>query len=179
MSDGVTQSRLAVLLFTDVVGSTDLKSKIGTSAYTRLLSRHNDLFESLCKRFDGGEILKHTGDGFMASFADASSAIHAAVAIQKSLTAQNQGMPDNPIQVRIGMNAGEPVDEGSDLFGAAVQLARRVCDAADAERIFVSAWHEPKGDTQKIKEQNLANPLWVQLKGQKQDVSDVVWVSSV
>lgn len=61
----------------------------------------------------------------------------------------------------------------------AVDLSQEQISSLDAERIFVSAWADPKGDTQKIKEQYSANPLWGQLKGQKQDVSDVVWVSSV
>ena len=61
----------------------------------------------------------------------------------------------------------------------AVDLSQEQISSLDAERIFVSAWADPKGDTQKIKEQYSANPLWGQLKGQKQDVSDVVWASSV
>jgi iron complex transport system substrate-binding protein len=61
----------------------------------------------------------------------------------------------------------------------AVDLSQEQISSLDAEQIFVSAWTDPKGDTQKIKDQYLANPLWGQLKGQKQDISDVVWVSSV
>ncbi|RAS60246.1 iron complex transport system substrate-binding protein [Lentzea atacamensis] len=70
--------------------------------------------------------------------------------------------------------AGQPTSEK-----IAVDLSREQISSLDAERIFVSAWTDPKGETEKIKEQYLANPLWSQLKGQKQDVSDVVWVSSV
>lgn len=61
----------------------------------------------------------------------------------------------------------------------AVDLSQEQIFSLDAERIFVSAWTDPKGETEKIKQQYLANPLWGQLKGQKQDISDVVWVSSV
>jgi iron complex transport system substrate-binding protein len=61
----------------------------------------------------------------------------------------------------------------------AVDLSQEQISSLDAERIFVSSWADPKGETQKIKEQYSANPLWGQLKGQKLDVSDVVWVSSV
>jgi iron complex transport system substrate-binding protein len=61
----------------------------------------------------------------------------------------------------------------------AVDLSQEQISSLDAERIFVSAWTDPKGETEKIKQQYLANPLWGQLKGQKQDISDVVWVSSV
>lgn len=69
---------------------------------------------------------------------------------------------------------GQPTSEK-----IAVDLSQEQISSLDAERIFVSAWADPKGDTQKIKDKYLANPLWGQLKGQKQDVSDVVWVSSV
>ncbi|MGW4212801.1 ABC transporter substrate-binding protein [Lentzea sp. NPDC004789] len=61
----------------------------------------------------------------------------------------------------------------------AVDLSQEQISSLDAERIFVSAWADPKGDTQKIKQQYSASPLWGQLKGRQQDVSDVVWVSSV
>ena len=60
------------------------------------------------------------------------------MAIQKGFKLHNDRLPDRPIEVRIGMSAGEPVDEGQDLFGASVQLARRVCDAAGAGQICVS-----------------------------------------
>jgi iron complex transport system substrate-binding protein len=60
-----------------------------------------------------------------------------------------------------------------------VDLSQEQISSLDAERIFVSAWADPKGDTQKIKEKYSANPLWGQLKGRQQDVQDLVWVSSV
>ncbi len=86
----------------------------------------------------GGRIIKHTGDGFMAAFGSATAAIRTAIGIQKSFRVHNERMPDMPIHVRIGMSAGEPVDEGEDLFGGTVQLARRVCDSAGAGAVFVS-----------------------------------------
>src|SRR5437667_1110563 len=71
-------SRLAVLLFTDLVRSTELKSRLGTGGYTPLLERHNQLFESACAQLRG-EVLKHTGDGFFAAFTTASDAVRAAL----------------------------------------------------------------------------------------------------
>jgi adenylate cyclase len=50
----------------------------------------------------------------------------------------NRRLPERAIRTRIGISAGEPVDQGEDLFGATVQLARRVCDAAPSERIYVA-----------------------------------------
>ena len=71
----------------------------------------------------------------MGSFATASGALECAVAIQRAVTAQEG---DTPLRVRIGLNAGEPVAEEEDLFGTAVQLARRICDRAAPSEILVS-----------------------------------------
>jgi len=73
----------------------------------------------------------------MASFVSASHAIECAIAIQRGVAAHNQGNPDGAIGVRVGLNAGEPVVEEQDLFGAAVILARRVCDIANAGQILI------------------------------------------
>ncbi len=60
--------------------------------------------------------MKHTGDGIMASFPSAVSAVEASLAIQRELEG-------GEVRVRIGINAGEPIAEDDDLFGTAVQLA--------------------------------------------------------
>ena len=70
----------------------------------------------------------------MASFSTASAALECAVAIQRAVAERNE--PD--LQVHVGINAGEPVAEDADLYGTAVQLARRICDEADAGEILVS-----------------------------------------
>ena len=73
----------------------------------------------------------------MASFYDASAAVACAVEIQKKLASYNKNS-ENPIHVRIGIHAGEPVEEGDDLFGSAVQMAARICAIAQADAILVS-----------------------------------------
>src|SRR5215207_8271543 len=78
-----TASRLAVLVFTDIVNSADLKNRIGATAYTPQLERHHQLFEAACSAF-GGTVLKHTGDGFLASFSVVSDAVRAALRFQQS-----------------------------------------------------------------------------------------------
>jgi adenylate cyclase len=70
----------------------------------------------------------------MASFPTASGALDCAIAIEGAVADRN----DPDLQVHIGVNAGEPVAEESDLFGTAVQLARRICDHAEAGQILVS-----------------------------------------
>ena len=80
----------------------------------------------------------HTGDGIMASFVSAARSVECAITIQRGLFAHNEQGPETPINVRIGITAGEPVAESEDLFGAAVQLASRICDCAEAGEILVA-----------------------------------------
>ena len=125
------------VLFTDLVASTPMTQQLGDAEATRLLRVHDHM---LRREIDSqrGRVIKHTGDGFMVTFPSASAAIRAAVAIQQCLRGHNSRNTAQPLRVRIGISAGEPVDDGEDLFGATVQLARRVCDAAPAEGIWVA-----------------------------------------
>ncbi|MDZ4277798.1 MAG: adenylate/guanylate cyclase domain-containing protein, partial [Dehalococcoidia bacterium] len=87
----------------------------------------------------GGSEIKHTGDGIMASFPSASGALECAVAIQRAVAAHEVGAHGRaPLQVRIGVNAGEPLSERDDLFGTSVQLARRICDHSQPGQILAS-----------------------------------------
>ncbi len=79
----------------------------------------------------GGHEVKHTGDGIMASFPSAVSAVTAALAMQRDLAG-------GEVRVRIGLNAGEPIAEDDDLFGTAVQLAARITDRAEPGQVLVS-----------------------------------------
>ena len=86
-------------------------------------------------RHDGREV-KHTGDGIMASFSSVSGAVEAAIAMQRRLSERDED-PDAHLDVRIGISAGEPVSDHDDLFGAAVQLAARLCSCSDPRSITV------------------------------------------
>jgi len=128
---------LQFVLFTDIEGSTTLTQRLGDAKSQEVLRAHNAAVRDALKAHAGTEI-KHTGDGIMASFASAARALGCAVAIQRALTDYNQEHPEAPIRVRIGLNAGEPVAEEEDLFGTAVQLARRICDRAEPGQILAS-----------------------------------------
>ncbi len=84
-------------------------------------------------------ITTHSISTLMASFASVVRAVECAIAIQRKLTAHAQDHADFPFRLRIGLSAGEPVTEHDDLFGAAVALASRVCDQADAGQILVAS----------------------------------------
>ena len=85
-----------------------------------------------------GKEVKHTGDGIMACFLSAVNAVNAAIQIQKDLKKFRDKNLGYPLDVRIGLNTGEPVTEGVDFFGTAVQLAARICNKAASCQVLVS-----------------------------------------
>jgi class 3 adenylate cyclase len=74
----------------------------------------------------------------MVSFTDASHAVTCAITLQKSFAAHNQSKPDASINVRIGICAGEPVEEDQRLFGSTVPLTARICNKAGPNQILVA-----------------------------------------
>lgn len=128
---------LLTILFTDLAGSTALTQRLGDAAAQELLRAHNAIVRDRLREHGGTE-LKTTGDGFMASFPSASRALECAIAIQRALAEHNDGRSAEAIRVRIGINAGEPVSEESDLFGTAVQAAARIADRARPGQILVA-----------------------------------------
>jgi class 3 adenylate cyclase len=134
--DGGLDGAFRTVLFTDLEGSTTLTQRLGDEAAMAILRTHDAIIRSALNAAGGREV-KHTGDGLMASFLSASAGIECAIAIQKALAAYNDGAAE-VIRVRVGLSAGEPVVENHELFGAAVQLARRVCDVTEPGRIYVA-----------------------------------------
>ncbi len=127
--------RIMTILFTDMVGSTDMTQSRGDQAAQYVVRRHNNIVRGALAEFSGKEI-KHTGDGIMASFQSAANGIEAAIAIQQAIAIHNEGHADQQLHVRIGMNSGEPIEEEDDLFGTTVQLAARVCAACGTDEIL-------------------------------------------
>jgi class 3 adenylate cyclase len=130
-------SAFRTILFTDLEGSTSLLQTVGQAAYMGLLAEHDLIIRRALVAARGREV-KHTGDGIMASFDDVARALACAVAIQDGFDARtvDRGIPE--LRVRVGLAAGEPVAHNDDMFGATVNLASRICDAADAGHILVS-----------------------------------------
>ncbi len=129
-------SGLVTILFTDMEGSTTLTQRLGDAKAQEVLRTHNAIVRDALKPRGGSEI-KHTGDGIMASFPLASGAIECAIAIQQAFAEHNESA-EEPVRVRVGLNAGEPVVEEEDLFGTAVQLAARICAYAEPGQILAS-----------------------------------------
>ena len=134
--EAYVETAFRTILFTDIVGSTRLTQQLGDRAAMELVHVHDRIARGAVERLGGSEV-KHTGDGLMVSFRSVSAALDAAVAIQRSLADHNRAAI-HPLEIRIGVAAGEPVLENDDLFGAAVQLAARLCDRAAPGSILVS-----------------------------------------
>jgi class 3 adenylate cyclase len=125
------------ILFTDIVGSTSLTQRLGDEAAMELLHVHDDIVRTSLADLGGREV-KHLGDGIMASFISAASAVKCATRIQREVTTHGRDNAERSIRVRIGVAAGEPVEHHDDLFGSAVQLAARLCAHAEPAQILVS-----------------------------------------
>ena len=85
--------------------------------------------------------MKALGDGFMASFTSVTRAVESAIALQRRIDAWNKKNEDSymsSLSVRVGLNAGEPIQEEGDLFGATVILASRIASSADGGEIAVA-----------------------------------------
>jgi len=124
------------IMFTDLKDSTRMTTLYGDAKALHLLHVHNSLTRNSLNAHRGREI-KHTGDGIMASFASVPDAVECAIAIQKAFAAYNQEHAEAPLYLRIGMSAGEPIEEHGDLFGKAVQLAARLCAHAEPAQILI------------------------------------------
>jgi class 3 adenylate cyclase len=124
------------VMFTDIVGSTAMTARLGDERSVEMVRAHDAIVRRALKDFDGHEV-KHTGDGIMASFVDAGGAVKCARSIQSSLEVFNMASAE-PLSLRIGMDAGEPVADSDDLFGGTVQMAARLCAAADPDSIFIT-----------------------------------------
>jgi class 3 adenylate cyclase len=140
-ASGLAADAVHTILFTDVEGSTALTDRLGDAKARDLLREHERITREALKAHGGSEV-KTLGDGFMASFSSATKALECAIAIQRAFGERNESAGE-PIKVRIGLNAGEPIAEDdpdgrSDLFGASVNRAARIAAMAQGEEILVA-----------------------------------------
>ncbi|MET1232036.1 MAG: adenylate/guanylate cyclase domain-containing protein, partial [Candidatus Limnocylindrales bacterium] len=124
-------------LFTDIEGSTRLVERLGTTAYTDVLERHQQLMRAALAATGGREI-KTEGDSFFVVFRSAPSAVEAAVTAQRALAAEP--WPDGvAVSVRMGMHTGEGVvAPDSDYVGLDVHRAARIAGAGHGGQVLVS-----------------------------------------
>jgi class 3 adenylate cyclase len=140
-ADATEPGAFRTILFTDIEGSTALTDRLGDAASREVMREHERITREALKAHGGSEV-KTLGDGFMASFGSTTKALECAIATQLAFAAHNESAKE-PIRVRIGLNAGEPIAEDDpdgrgDLFGTAVNMAARIAAKAEGGEILVA-----------------------------------------
>jgi class 3 adenylate cyclase len=132
------ERRLAAILAADVVGYSRLMEidEVGTLA--ALKARRRDIFNPIISRYKG-RLVKLMGDGALVEFSSAVAAVQCAVDLQAAFTRANQGVPaDRHIALRIGINLGDVLIEGQDIYGDGVNIAARLESIAEPGGICIS-----------------------------------------
>ena len=135
----MTQTRrLAAILAADVAGYSRLIGADEEGTLSRLKAIRAELIDPAIAAHHG-RIVKTTGDGLLIEFASVVDAVRCAVEVQQAMPGRNAGLPaDNRIELRIGLNLGDVLADGNDLYGDGVNIAARIETLADAGGVFVS-----------------------------------------
>jgi class 3 adenylate cyclase/tetratricopeptide (TPR) repeat protein len=133
----VTASGLITILFTDLVGSTELASDLGDVAADELRRQH---FASLREAVaaTGGTEVKTIGDALMVSYPGAADALAGAATMQRAVERHNRRLAKGRLAMRVGISAGDATFEDGDWFGTPVVESSRLCAAADGGQILAS-----------------------------------------
>jgi class 3 adenylate cyclase len=139
MAEGRTQRRLAAILAADVVSYSRLMEADEAGTLATLKARRKEVLQPLVAQHQG-RVFKVTGDGVLVEFASAVNAVQCAVDLQQGMAGANDGQPEERhIVLRIGVNLGDVMVEGSDLYGEGVNIAARLQALAPPGGIYVSA----------------------------------------
>jgi TolB-like protein/class 3 adenylate cyclase len=126
MAEQRVQRRLAAIMVADVVGYSRLMEADETGTLAALKERRTVILQPTV-RTHGGRVVKVMGDGVLIEFASAVNAVTAAVELQAKMAEANEPLPENRrIVLRIGINLGDVVGEGSDVYGDGVNIAARL-----------------------------------------------------
>jgi adenylate cyclase len=133
------ERRLAAILAADVVGYSRLMEADEAGTLAALISRRKAILEPLVAQHRG-RIVKLIGDGALVEFASAVNAVQCAVELQGRMAEANAGLPDDRrVTLRVGVNLGEVVVEGGDIFGDGINVAARLESIADPGGVCISA----------------------------------------
>ncbi|MET0773020.1 MAG: adenylate/guanylate cyclase domain-containing protein [Candidatus Limnocylindrales bacterium] len=157
---------LRAFAFTDIVDSTRLSEAMGDEAWHAVLHRHDETVRRVVAEH-GGEVVKHTGDGFFLAFGGADPAIEAMIDLQRRLAAHREREGFSPA-VRIGIHLAEAARSGTDYIGSGVSLAARIGGAATGSEILVSRTtldgarrRFPDSDTRTLELKGISQPTEV------------------
>jgi adenylate cyclase len=138
MAEERVRRRLAAILAADVVGYSRLMGADEEGTFTRLKTRQRTVLEPIV-RAHKGRIFKTTGDGMLVAFSSAVNSLRCALAIQRSMLSTNADTADEErIQLRVGINVGEIIVDGGDVYGDAVNVAARLESFAEPGGIYIS-----------------------------------------
>ena len=126
------------LMFSDIEGSTALRTTLGDADADALFREHDELIKTQIDVHKGRDQKAALGDGFLAVFVSTRRALACAIDIQRALDSFNLNRVGMPLRVRIGLNTGEVAWQGDQLSGESVHAAARVCAAASGGQILVS-----------------------------------------
>jgi len=129
-------SGFQTLLYTDIEGHTSIIQRLGDERGRTVLREHERITRAAIESFEGTEVLAR-GDGFLVRFSTAQSAIECAAELQRRLADASAELPVE-LRVRVGINAGEPIQEGDELHGAAVKAAQAIAAQADGGEVLVA-----------------------------------------
>lgn len=125
----------ATVMFTDLVGSTELRLRVGEEAADAIRATHDQILTDAVQS-NLGRVVKHLGDGIMATFASCVDALSAAVAVQQAVDLEGRRRRGERLSVRIGLAVGDVSFEGDDCFGLSVVEAQRLESAAAPDSIW-------------------------------------------
>jgi class 3 adenylate cyclase len=128
----------ATILFTDVVGSTELSQRLSPDAAEDVRRRHFSILRQAVAEAGGTEV-KNLGDGLMVAFASASAALACGVAMQQGVERDNR-VGEHSVGLRVGLSGGEVSREDDDYFGDPVVEAARLCALCDSGQVLSAAW---------------------------------------
>jgi class 3 adenylate cyclase len=135
-AEAAQQATVRTVLFTDLVGHTAMMRRLGDERGRAVLREHERITREVLRAHAGAEV-KTMGDGFMASFGSVTKAVECGIALQRAFAERNEGA-EEPLAVRVGLNAGEPIEEDGDLFGETVILAARIAAMAQGGEVLAS-----------------------------------------
>jgi adenylate cyclase len=126
MAEERAQRRLAAILAADVVGYSRLMGADEAGTFAHLKSHRRELLDPKITEHQG-RIVKTTGDGMLAEFASVVDALRCAVEIQRDMRARNADVPkEKRIEFRFGLNVGDIIIDGEDIYGDGVNIASRL-----------------------------------------------------
>ncbi|MGH7122958.1 MAG: adenylate/guanylate cyclase domain-containing protein, partial [Stellaceae bacterium] len=147
MGAGRVQRRLAAILAADVVGYSRLMEVDEAGTLAALRAHRKELIDPTIAEH-GGRTVKLMGDGALVEFASAVDAVECAVAIQRAIAALDTSTgQDGRIALRIGINVGDIIIDGEDIYGDGVNIAARLEGIAESGGISISedAWRQVQG----------------------------------